>query len=293
MFVIERVVHASTGISTVWHSSFLPSGYGGGLARGTPSPASLAGTQEGDDRLFPPTPAGVWPVWCRSAARCWCFCRMSPSSARQVLRGGGLCPPAQAAPACCLAAKWGTPCSAFLLPGGVKPLPPFPKQPLDWEEDIQLCSWFLDRKVRQGDKAIWGHGAVPLPAGSPLGCPGGTVGGQAGQHPPSPAPQVWKRAQASCPPPWHSGRGGTLVPMPTLPTPPQEELQASHATYIQQHPELRVLLADFLQALLLQQPCDPVSFAAQFFARQQPPGTPFASTVAASPPPCRPPANGE
>lgn len=81
-----------------------------------------------------------------------------------------------------------------------------------------------------------------------------------------------------------------MVPMPT---PPQEELQASHATYIQQHPELRVLLADFLQALLLQQPCDPVSFAAQFFARQQPPETPFASTVAASPPPCHPLANGE
>uniref|UniRef100_A0A8B9NNG2 Ciliogenesis-associated TTC17-interacting protein n=1 Tax=Accipiter nisus TaxID=211598 RepID=A0A8B9NNG2_9AVES len=220
VFVIERAVHASTGISTVWHSSFLPSGYGGGLARGIPSPASLAGTQEGDDRLFPPTPAGVWPVWCRSAAQCWCFCRMSPSSARQVLRGGSLCPPAQAAPACCLAAKWGTPCSAFLLPGGVKPLPPFPKQPLDWEEDIQLCSWFLDRK---------------------------------------------------------------------------EELQASHATYIQQHPELRVLLADFLQALLLQQPCDPVSFAAQFFARQHPPGTPFASTLRANPhmslggTPCPPP----
>ncbi|XP_049659123.1 ciliogenesis-associated TTC17-interacting protein [Accipiter gentilis] len=153
VFVIERVVHASTGISTVWHSSFLPSGRLARLVQvGCPMLVLLQ-----DESVLSET-------------------------------------------------------------GGVKPLPPFPKQPLDWEEDIQLCSWFLDRK---------------------------------------------------------------------------EELQASHATYIQQHPELRVLLADFLQALLLQQPCDPVSFAAQFFARQQPPGTPFASTVAASPPPCHPPANGE
>ncbi|XP_035751705.1 LOW QUALITY PROTEIN: ciliogenesis-associated TTC17-interacting protein [Egretta garzetta] len=108
---------------------------------------------------------------------------------------------------------------------GVEPQHPFPKQPLDWEEDIQLWSWFLDRK---------------------------------------------------------------------------EELQASHAAYIQQHPELRALLADFLQALLLQQPHDPVSFAAQFFAPfacQQPPETPFASTGAASPLPAPQPrhplANGE
>ncbi|KAM6269106.1 ciliogenesis-associated TTC17-interacting protein [Porphyrio hochstetteri] len=98
--------------------------------------------------------------------------------------------------------------------GGVEPQTPFPKQPLDWEEDIQLYSWFLDRK---------------------------------------------------------------------------EELQASHATYIEQHPELQALLADFLQALLLQQPHDPVSFAAQFFALQQPPETPFMSARAASPPP-QPPA---
>ncbi|GAB0191460.1 ciliogenesis-associated TTC17-interacting protein [Grus japonensis] len=36
--------------------------------------------------------------------------------------------------------------SSFLR-SGVKPRTPFPKQPLDWEEDIQLYSWFLDRKV--------------------------------------------------------------------------------------------------------------------------------------------------
>lgn len=126
-----------------------------------------------------------------------------------------MCPPAQAAPACCLAAKWGTPCSAFLLPGGVKPLPPFPKQPLDWEEDIQLWSWFLDRKVRQGDKAIWGHGAVPLPAGSPLGCPGGTVAGQAGQHPPPHLLKCGKVLRHPAPPPWHSGRWGHWCPCPS------------------------------------------------------------------------------
>ncbi|XP_074001797.1 ciliogenesis-associated TTC17-interacting protein [Numenius arquata] len=109
--------------------------------------------------------------------------------------------------------------------GGVEQQPPFPKQPLDWEDDIQLYSWFLDRKA---------------------------------------------------------------------------ELQASHAAYIQQHPELWALLADFLQALLLHQPRDPVSFAAQFFApfaRQQPPMTRFASAGATShlprSPPHHPPANKE
>lgn len=33
---------------------------------------------------------------------------------------------------------------------GAEPQPLFPKQLLDWEEDAQLCSWFLDRKVRRG-----------------------------------------------------------------------------------------------------------------------------------------------
>uniref|UniRef100_A0A8D0FY98 Ciliogenesis-associated TTC17-interacting protein n=1 Tax=Strix occidentalis caurina TaxID=311401 RepID=A0A8D0FY98_STROC len=113
-------------------------------------------------------------------------------------------------------------CPMLVLLQDESPRPPFPKQPLDWEEDLQLRSWFLDRK---------------------------------------------------------------------------EELQASHAAYVQQHPELWVLLSDFLQALLLQQPHDPISFAAQFFARQQPPSTPFASTGAASPVPNplphHPPANRE
>ncbi|KAM4897299.1 ciliogenesis-associated TTC17-interacting protein [Sylvia borin] len=106
--------------------------------------------------------------------------------------------------------------------GRFKPQLPFPKEPLDWEEDIQLYSCFLDRK---------------------------------------------------------------------------DELQLSHAAYLQQHPEVRALLSDFLQALLLQQPHDPISFAAEFFAYQRPFGTPFSSTGAASPllnsPPGQPPADSK
>lgn len=56
----------------------------------------------------------------------------------------------------------GTPCPAFLLLGGFKPQLPFPKEPLDWEEDIQLYSCFLDRKVRWVDMGTRGHGAVPV-----------------------------------------------------------------------------------------------------------------------------------
>ncbi|KAM6348663.1 ciliogenesis-associated TTC17-interacting protein [Alca torda] len=160
VLMIERAMHAGAGISTIWHSSFLPSG-----------------------RL-----------------------------ARQVQVGSPMMVLLQDE-------------SVLGETGGVEPRPPFPKQPLEWEEDIQLYSWFLDRK---------------------------------------------------------------------------EELQASHAAYVRQHPEVWALLADFLQALLLHQPHDPVSFAAQFFtpfAHQQPPGTRFASARAASPlpgpPPRHPPANGE
>ncbi|XP_018862984.1 ciliogenesis-associated TTC17-interacting protein isoform X2 [Parus major] len=98
--------------------------------------------------------------------------------------------------------------SILINSGRFEPQLPFPKEPRDWEEDIQLCSCFLDRK---------------------------------------------------------------------------EELQLSHAAYLQQHPEVRALLSDFLRALLLQQPQDPISFAAEFFAYQRPIGTPFASTGATSP----------
>ncbi|PKK16653.1 ciliogenesis associated TTC17 interacting protein [Columba livia] len=156
VFVIERAVHTSLGISTIWQSSFLPSGH---LARRV---------QVGCPRLL----------------------LLQDESVLGEI-------------------------------GGVQPQLTFPKQPLDWEEDIQLCSWFLDQK---------------------------------------------------------------------------EQLEASHTTYVRQHPELLALLADFLQALLLQQPPDPISFAAQFFAPfacQFPAGTPFASARAASPQLRHPPANGE
>nr|XP_006816064.1 PREDICTED: uncharacterized protein C2orf62 homolog isoform X2 [Saccoglossus kowalevskii] len=69
--------------------------------------------------------------------------------------------------------------------------PVFKKQPLNWEEDMQLYSKFLDRK---------------------------------------------------------------------------EELKGDHAVYMRHHPELKALLADFLQFLLLRKPDDVVSFAADYFA---------------------------
>ncbi|XP_078535370.1 ciliogenesis-associated TTC17-interacting protein isoform X2 [Lissotriton helveticus] len=75
------------------------------------------------------------------------------------------------------------------------PKPVFGKQILEWEEDVQLYSRFLDRK---------------------------------------------------------------------------EELRADHATYIRRHPDVRIILADFLQFVLLRKPDDIVAFAAEFFA-------PFAS----------------
>ncbi|XP_051642922.1 ciliogenesis-associated TTC17-interacting protein isoform X1 [Manacus candei] len=157
VFVMEQAMHTSTGVSTVWQSSFLPNG-----------------------RLVQMTQVG--------------------SPTLMLLQDE----------------------SILSNSGGFEPQLPFPKEPLNWEEDIQLCSWFLDRK---------------------------------------------------------------------------EELQLSHAAYLQQHPEVRALLSDFLQALLLQQPHDPISFAAEFFTHQRPMDTPFASSGSASPLPSSPPdhrpANGE
>ncbi|XP_054237213.1 ciliogenesis-associated TTC17-interacting protein [Indicator indicator] len=140
VFVIEQILHTGTDISTVWHSSFLPSGH---LAR-------------------------LVQVGC---------------PVEMLLQDE----------------------SVLTQKGGIKLQPHFAKQPLDWEEDIQLYSWFLERK---------------------------------------------------------------------------EELQVTYTTYVQQHPELKAQMADFLLALLLQQPHDSVSFAAQFFTPfdyQQPPGDRFAS----------------
>ncbi|KAK0134538.1 Ciliogenesis-associated TTC17-interacting protein [Merluccius polli] len=45
----------------------------------------------------------------------------------------------------------------------------------------------------------------------------------------------------------------------------KEELQADHASYLRRHPELRTLLSDFLQFLLLRKPDDVVHFAKEYF----------------------------
>lgn len=41
----------------------------------------------------------------------------------------------------------------------------------------------------------------------------------------------------------------------------QEELKADYSSYIRQHPEIKALLGDFLQFLLLRKPQDVFSFA--------------------------------
>nr|XP_014351323.1 PREDICTED: ciliogenesis-associated TTC17-interacting protein [Latimeria chalumnae] len=66
----------------------------------------------------------------------------------------------------------------------------------------------------------------------------------------------------------------------------KEELKANHATYIRHHPELKALLSDFLQFLLLRKPHDIPTFAAEYFApfaSQSPPGPSFRSSNKSSP----------
>ncbi|XP_064309376.1 ciliogenesis-associated TTC17-interacting protein isoform X2 [Phalacrocorax carbo] len=82
VFVIERAVHTSTSISTVWHSSFLPSGYGWRSGQGHPQPCQPGRDPGGGSLALSPT--GVWPSGYRSVARRWCFCRMNLCLARQV-----------------------------------------------------------------------------------------------------------------------------------------------------------------------------------------------------------------
>ena len=43
-------------------------------------------------------------------------------------------------------------------------------------------------------------------------------------------------------------------------------MKSDHALYMRRHPELRALVADFLQFLLLRKPDDVVSFAREYFA---------------------------
>ncbi|KAB5584454.1 hypothetical protein PHYPO_G00107720 [Pangasianodon hypophthalmus] len=58
----------------------------------------------------------------------------------------------------------------------------------------------------------------------------------------------------------------------------KEELKADHSSYVRQHPELKALLADFLQMLLLRKPQDVFSFARDVFIpfdSQRPPDSTF------------------
>ena len=50
----------------------------------------------------------------------------------------------------------------------------------------------------------------------------------------------------------------------------QEELMASHSDYMRQHPELRALLADFVQTLFIQKPDNIFKFAHDFFRPYHP-----------------------
>ncbi|XP_029380557.1 ciliogenesis-associated TTC17-interacting protein [Echeneis naucrates] len=56
----------------------------------------------------------------------------------------------------------------------------------------------------------------------------------------------------------------------------KEELRADHASYLRHHPEIRALISDFLQLLLLRKPDDVFQFARDYFlpfASPRPPGS--------------------
>jgi len=66
----------------------------------------------------------------------------------------------------------------------------------------------------------------------------------------------------------------------------QEELKADHSTYIRSHPELKSILADFLQFLLLRKPDDVVQFCAEYFSAfspTMPSSTPYLASNAPTP----------
>ncbi|KAF0871825.1 PNKD hydrolase, partial [Crocuta crocuta] len=93
----------------------------------------------------------------------------------------------------------------------IEPRPVFEKQPLVWEDDMELYSRFVDRK---------------------------------------------------------------------------EELRLSHASYLRRHPEAQALVSDFLLFLLLRQPTDVVTFAAEYFgafAKRNPPTPALRSSGRPSP----------
>lgn len=66
----------------------------------------------------------------------------------------------------------------------------------------------------------------------------------------------------------------------------KEELKNDHTVYLRHHPELKALLADFLQFLLLHKPGDVIAFAAQYFAAfspSMPVGTPYPQSASGTP----------
>ncbi|XP_060049886.1 ciliogenesis-associated TTC17-interacting protein [Erinaceus europaeus] len=66
----------------------------------------------------------------------------------------------------------------------------------------------------------------------------------------------------------------------------KEELRLSHSSYKRQHPEAQALMSDFLLFLLLRQPADVVTFAAEFFgpfAQRHPPTPSLRSSHRPSP----------
>ncbi|XP_044096780.1 ciliogenesis-associated TTC17-interacting protein [Neovison vison] len=66
----------------------------------------------------------------------------------------------------------------------------------------------------------------------------------------------------------------------------KEELRLSHSSYLRQHPEAQALISDFLLFLLLRQPEDVVTFAAEFFgpfAKRHPPTPALRSSHRPSP----------
>lgn len=66
------------------------------------------------------------------------------------------------------------------------------------------------------------------------------------------------------------------------------ELADDHATYMRRHPELRALLADFLQFLLLRKPDDVTGFASEFFGAFSTAAPSAPSFARSSPSPARP-----
>ncbi|XP_059024042.1 ciliogenesis-associated TTC17-interacting protein isoform X1 [Mustela lutreola] len=66
----------------------------------------------------------------------------------------------------------------------------------------------------------------------------------------------------------------------------KEELRLSHSSYLRQHPEAQALISDFLLFLLLRQPEDVVTFAAEYFgpfAKRHPPTPALRSSHRPSP----------